>query len=130
MRSVLTSRTVVIKFLVVAALAALLGYIAFTFLQRLGFISETIDLQASGESGNPGATRHFKMVTVLPKDAIRAITAPVFLQGGAGDAQMTPQELVVGVETDGEAHAYPINLLSRHEIVNDVVGGRPIAVTW
>jgi hypothetical protein len=38
--------------------------------------------------------------------------------------------LVLGVEQDGEAKAYSISLLSRHEIVNDSIGGQPIAVTW
>ena len=39
---------------------------------------------------------------------------------------------VVGVELDGESRAYPINMLSRpdHHVVNDVLGGQPIAVTW
>jgi hypothetical protein len=31
---------------------------------------------------------------------------------------------------NGQARAYPIRLLSLHEVVNDTVGGQPIAVTW
>jgi hypothetical protein len=34
------------------------------------------------------------------------------------------------VSINGDARAYPTNVLSRHEIVNDVVDNRPIAVTW
>ena len=30
----------------------------------------------------------------------------------------------------GESRAYPVSILSRHEIVNDKLGGVPIAVTW
>ncbi len=39
---------------------------------------------------------------------------------------------VVGVELDGEARAYPLNMLSRpdHHVLDDVLGGEPIAVTW
>jgi len=37
---------------------------------------------------------------------------------------------VIGVEIGGEARAYGTAFLSGHEVVNDVVGGRPIAVTW
>jgi hypothetical protein len=37
---------------------------------------------------------------------------------------------VVGVELEGEAHAYPIAFMSRVEIVNDRLGGKNIAVTW
>ncbi len=39
-------------------------------------------------------------------------------------------EFVIGVEIGSDTRAYPINVLSRHEIVNDVVGGTPIAVTY
>jgi hypothetical protein len=39
-------------------------------------------------------------------------------------------EHVIGVYINGDARAYPIRMLSRHEIVNDVVGGEYIAVTW
>ena len=43
---------------------------------------------------------------------------------------MTDRKVVIGLEIQSEAKAYPINVLSRHEIVNDVVGGKPVAVTW
>ena len=38
----------------------------------------------------------------------------------------------LGVEVGGEARAYPINMLSgpNREILNDTLGGRPIAATW
>ena len=47
-----------------------------------------------------------------------------------GDTLLDPDDLVIGVEIDGDARAYGVAYLSNHEIVNDVVGGRPIAVTW
>jgi len=65
---------------------------------------------------------------VLPKDNIRAVWEPQFV--AAGDANMPPDALVIGVVFGGEAHAYSINLLDGHEIVNDVVGGERIAATW
>ncbi len=34
------------------------------------------------------------------------------------------------MEIDGDARAYSVQLLSRHETVNDVVGGKPVEVTW
>jgi len=39
---------------------------------------------------------------------------------------------VVGVELNGESRAYPLNMLSRpeHHVLNDTLGGQPIAVTW
>lgn len=37
---------------------------------------------------------------------------------------------VIGVEIGGEARAYPIPILNFHEIVDDELGGEPIAVTY
>ncbi len=41
-------------------------------------------------------------------------------------------EFVVGVETGGDARAYPLNMLGHpgSEVVNDTLGGRPVAVTF
>ena len=74
--------------------------------------------------------RDLEIVTVLAKDAIPAIRSPEFV--GAADAEewMNADEPVIGVEIEGDARAYPVAMLSRHEIVNDMVGGAPIAVTW
>lgn len=69
------------------------------------------------------------MVSVLPRDAIQALDAPLFVKP-AQTRQMTAQERVIGVELGGEAKAYPINILSVHEIVNDVIGGEPVVITW
>ena len=43
---------------------------------------------------------------------------------------MRDGEQVIGLDIGGQVKAYPINILSRHEIVNDVVGVTPLAVTW
>jgi hypothetical protein len=39
-------------------------------------------------------------------------------------------EPVIGVVLGGEARAYPTWQLNAHEIVNDRIGNRSIAVTW
>ncbi|MBT4867357.1 MAG: DUF3179 domain-containing protein [Planctomycetaceae bacterium] len=46
--------------------------------------------------------------------------------------QVANGELVLGVVVKGEARAYPINMLTgpRREIINDTLGGQPIAATW
>lgn len=68
--------------------------------------------------------------TLLPKDAIRSIDDPKFVSTKEADKFMRPDEMVLGVSINGDNRAYSIPLLSSHEIVNDVVGGRKIAVTW
>jgi hypothetical protein len=71
-----------------------------------------------------------EIITLLPKDAIRAIDNPQFLTPDEANNEYAPDELILGVEFNGDARAYSVNFLSRHEIVNDTVGNIKIAVTW
>jgi hypothetical protein len=71
-----------------------------------------------------------EIITLLPKDAIPAIDDPQFLSPEEADEEYAPDELILGVEYNGDARAYSVNFLSRHEIVNDTVGGVKISVTW
>jgi len=71
-----------------------------------------------------------QIVTLLPKDAIPALLDPKFTSVESVLGRMDDFEHVIGVYINGDARAYPIRMLSRHEIVNDVVGGEYIAVTW
>ena len=71
------------------------------------------------------------MYTVLPPDRIPAIRNPVFVTAEVAGAWMADDELVMGVlGPDGEARAYSAWHLDHHEIVNDVMGDVPLAVTW
>lgn len=65
-----------------------------------------------------------------PKDGIPAIDAPVFVSVERADEWIEPQEPVILVEVGDLAKAYPIQILMWHEIVNDVIGGTPVAVTF
>lgn len=72
----------------------------------------------------------YQIVTLLPLDAIPALSFPAFYKAERADREYLPDEMVIGVEFNGDAKAYPVELLSRHEIVNDTVGGIHLAVTW
>lgn len=65
---------------------------------------------------------------LLPRDAIRPVYQPRFIPGER--AGVARSDLVIGVEINGEAKAYPVGPLNSREMVNDVVGGVPILVTW
>ena len=65
---------------------------------------------------------------LLPPDGIPAIYEPKFVDGST--AEIAGDEFVIGLEIDGDARAYSMNLLDRHEIVNDVVGGQQVITTW
>ena len=85
---------------------------------------------ASAPGADSGDTRTLKMFTILGKGAIPAIFDPQFVSAQEADAQMRDDERVLGLSVNGDHRAYSIPLLSRHEIVNDVVGGDAVAVTW
>ena len=65
-----------------------------------------------------------------PKDGIRSIDAPTFVSVAAAGEYLGAQEPVIGVTLGGVTRAYPLRLLSRAEIANDVIGGVPVAVTY
>ena len=64
-----------------------------------------------------------------PKDGIPPIDDPKF-KPVKEITDLEPQEPVIGLELGGEARAYPLRILMWHEIVNDEIGGVPVAVTY
>jgi hypothetical protein len=64
-----------------------------------------------------------------PPDGIPAIDRPAFVAPDQA-AWLKAQEPVLALEVGGDARAYPLQILMWHEIVNDVVGGKPVVVTY
>ena len=54
--------------------------------------------------------------------------APLARQRAA--AWLKPDDLVLGVEIEGDARAYPLSLLERHAVANDTIDRIPVAVAW
>ncbi len=63
-----------------------------------------------------------------PRDGIPSIDSPKFVS--ANDATLQDSDLVLGLDINGDIRAYPLKILVWHEIVNDNVGGEPVAVTY
>jgi hypothetical protein len=64
-----------------------------------------------------------------PPDGIPSIDEPSFVR--TGDVGfLAENEPVLALEIDGDARAYPVQILMWHEIVNDTVAGAPVAVTY
>ena len=74
--------------------------------------------------------RNFKPVRLAP--AFDAITDAPIATPDTAKNKIATTDLVLGVEVNGKARAYPINMLTgpRREIINDKLGGRSIAATW
>ena len=64
-----------------------------------------------------------------PRDAIPPIDNPQFEAVSESDWIQDPEPGVL-IEIEGDARFYPLSVMTRHEIVNDEVGGIPVAVTY
>ena len=61
---------------------------------------------------------------------IPAIYGPMFTTFEDADNWIAPREPILALEINGDARAYPVQILIWHEIVNDEVGGVPVLVTF
>jgi hypothetical protein len=85
--------------------------------QRYGFsVAKTVVDAGKILPGGPG------------RDGIQAVDAPAFASIEAADA-VSPETPVVGVSIAGDARAYLLPILEYHQVVNDDVGGVPVAIT-
>lgn len=71
--------------------------------------------------------KEYTISQLLSRDAIRPVYNPEFTSNP--DAY-EDDELIMGVEINGDARAYPVGYLRTREMVNDVVGGTPVLVTY
>ena len=69
-----------------------------------------------------------KLDQQLGRDWIYPIYQPTFIPWS--EADFDDQTYVIGLALNGEAKAYPVDILAYREMVNDVVGGVPVLVTW
>ena len=72
--------------------------------------------------------REFK--SLMPRDGFEVFNNPEFIQKEEALNYYFRFEPVIAVEVEGEARAYPLNVLTFHEIANDEIKGIPIAVTY
>jgi len=64
-----------------------------------------------------------------PRDGIPSIDEPRFQP--AGEIRfLSDSDLVFGVGEGRDRRAYPLRILVWHELVNDVVGGRPLVISY
>jgi len=63
-----------------------------------------------------------------PRDGIPALSHPP--HASAESAPWSDDTMVIGVAWNGEARAYPLDILIWHELVNDTLGGLPVLVSF
>lgn len=100
-------------------------------------------LRAQGQVRNPRNVQYnFKtdttnrsvelneLMLVLPRKSFPIIDYPKFINKSEGLLSFFKHEPVIALEINGEAKAYPLNMLTAHEISNDSLGGIPILPTY
>jgi hypothetical protein len=65
-----------------------------------------------------------------PPDGIPPIDNPTFDAIAKGDEWLAEVQPVIALAVGDEAKAYPLAILTRHEIANDEIAGIPVAVTF
>lgn len=112
----------------------------------LGGVSSRLPFGSSGANATPAPSREpsisetyrdvelpvpeSELARGAAKDTFPSITEPAFGPDWSGVApDLVDENLVIGVERDGIARAYPLKMLNLHEVVNDLLGG-PLLVTY
>lgn len=92
-------------------------------------------LRAATEGWNTNWSRHSIEYDELlsggpPRDGIPSIDEPKFVSPEEAGVWLEDNEPVIALEIAGDVRAYPLQILTWHEIVNDTVGDVPVAVTF
>lgn len=97
-------------------------------------ISEEIHAQTFPEFSTNFDKRNIDLNELIDggpgKDGIPSIDNPVFVSQDQASDWLNGREPVISLEVNGEARAYPIQILIWHEIVNDEINGVPVLVTF
>ncbi len=115
---------------------------------RLVYIIPSLGTQKFGDGKEP-QTYGFDLSNALidqaylttvgrPKDGIPALTDPPMFTAADADAinenqrgkYLVSGDRVIGVSMGDEARAYPLRVISWHEVINDTIAGIPVAVTY
>ncbi len=70
------------------------------------------------------------IIPVILPDQIFPVDEPTYAPAEEIDYPISDEEAVLAVEIDGDARAYPVQIMIYHEIVNTEIGGIPVSVTY
>ncbi|MBI2647049.1 DUF3179 domain-containing protein [Candidatus Woesearchaeota archaeon] len=105
--------------------------------QKIGNLKEEKNMQASNDEiktlkdGTKYIIHPDKLMSGgPPKDGIPSIDNPKFISVSEANKFLNDKELVLGINLNGDKRAYPFQIMVWHEIVNDNVGGKSVAITY
>jgi len=128
-------------------MVVVLAFFVLVAIVQVGRVVNHLDRPVVGDGKDP-ATYGFDLSTLtiddrwlaaaMPRDALPALDRPALLNIAQVDSlnraergkYLVSEDLVIGVVVGAEARAYPLRMMHWHEVANDTVGGRPLAVCW
>lgn len=66
----------------------------------------------------------------IGREQFPALTDPAFVTAEKANAWLPDEARILGVQVNNQVKVYPIDLLIRHEVVNDTIAGHPIAACY
>lgn len=65
-----------------------------------------------------------------PKDGIPSIDNPKFISVTEANKFLKDDELILGINLNGDKRAYPLQIMVWHELVNDIIDKKPILISY
>ena len=112
------------------------AFLASNVTSSLGIDATQSQISSYSGQNNNDATRQIVPLDQIvsggpPRDGIPSIDNPKFVSTEEASSNfLQGSDLVIGLEINGDVRAYLLKILVWHEIVNDAVGGTPVAVTY
>lgn len=106
----------------VSVVVALLVLASATAVASLLTRGDTADIAEDSQHGS------VQQEVVSPHDLILPVYEPEFVP--YAQSNLDPADVVIALSIDGDSRAYPVRILNHREMVNDVVGGVPVVVSW
>ncbi len=78
----------------------------------------------------PGYADRLAAMNRIINQGVVGLAGPAPRGAFSRDSRLPPRETIAGLETGGEAKAYPIVALQRVRVVNDTLGGNPVLIVY
>lgn len=97
------------------------------------FVSQGDSVLRSGEGRvvvDEKGERTIPIIQDVPKDAIPPLDFPKYESIAQAAQWLRDEDIVLAVEFNNDARAYPVKILNWHEIINESIGGEDVAITY
>ena len=101
---------------------------------RTVYRSDSISLPLSGSAPTEDVTHIIPIDEIkrgcFRQDCIPSVDDPSFISVTEADAVLPSESIGIALEYKGETRFYPFPMLETHELVNDVVAGDPLLISY